>query len=36
MVEAMQHADDLYFDTVSQIHMPRWSSGRVVLVGDAA
>jgi 2-polyprenyl-6-methoxyphenol hydroxylase-like FAD-dependent oxidoreductase len=36
LVEAMQHADDLYFDTVSQIHMPRWSSGRVVLVGDAA
>jgi 2-polyprenyl-6-methoxyphenol hydroxylase-like FAD-dependent oxidoreductase len=36
MVEAMLHADDLYFDTVSQIHMPRWSSGRVVLVGDAA
>jgi 2-polyprenyl-6-methoxyphenol hydroxylase-like FAD-dependent oxidoreductase len=36
LVEAMQHADDLYFDTVSQIHMSRWSSGRVVLVGDAA
>ena len=36
MVEAMQSADDLFFDTVSQIHMPRWSSGRVVLVGDAA
>jgi 2-polyprenyl-6-methoxyphenol hydroxylase-like FAD-dependent oxidoreductase len=36
LVEAMQCADDLYFDTVSQIHMPRWSSGRVVLVGDAA
>jgi 2-polyprenyl-6-methoxyphenol hydroxylase-like FAD-dependent oxidoreductase len=36
LVEAMQSADDLYFDTVSQIHMPRWSAGRVVLVGDAA
>ena len=36
LVEAMQGADDLFFDTVSQIHMPRWSSGRVVLVGDAA
>jgi 2-polyprenyl-6-methoxyphenol hydroxylase-like FAD-dependent oxidoreductase len=36
LVEAMQHAEDLYFDTVSQIYMPRWSSGRVVLVGDAA
>jgi 2-polyprenyl-6-methoxyphenol hydroxylase-like FAD-dependent oxidoreductase len=35
-VEAMQRADDIFFDTVSQIHMPRWSSGRVALVGDAA
>jgi 2-polyprenyl-6-methoxyphenol hydroxylase-like FAD-dependent oxidoreductase len=35
-VEAMPRADDLFFDTVSQIHMPRWSSGRVALVGDAA
>lgn len=25
----------LYFDAVSQIEMPRWSTGRVVLVGDA-
>jgi len=32
----MRHSEDLYFDTVSQIHMPHWSSGRVVLVGDAA
>ena len=36
MVDAMRKADDLYFDSVSQIHMPAWSSGRVVLVGDAA
>ena len=36
MLEAMRHATDLYFDTVSQIHMPRWSRGRVALVGDAA
>jgi 2-polyprenyl-6-methoxyphenol hydroxylase-like FAD-dependent oxidoreductase len=36
LVEAMQRADDLFFDTVSQIHVPRWSSGRVALVGDAA
>ncbi|USX52578.1 FAD-dependent monooxygenase [Lentzea sp. HUAS12] len=36
MVKAMQEADDLFFDTVSQIRMPRWSSGRVALVGDAA
>jgi 2-polyprenyl-6-methoxyphenol hydroxylase-like FAD-dependent oxidoreductase len=36
LVSAMQRADDLFFDTVSQIHMPRWSSGRVALAGDAA
>jgi 2-polyprenyl-6-methoxyphenol hydroxylase-like FAD-dependent oxidoreductase len=36
MVDAMLKADDLYFDSVSQIHMPAWSSGRVVLAGDAA
>lgn len=36
MVEALGHADDLFFDTVSQIRMPCWSKGRVALVGDAA
>ncbi|QFU88403.1 FAD-dependent monooxygenase [Amycolatopsis sp. YIM 10] len=36
MVAAMRDADDLFFDTVSQIHLPHWSSGRVGLVGDAA
>jgi 2-polyprenyl-6-methoxyphenol hydroxylase-like FAD-dependent oxidoreductase len=28
--------NELYFDSVSQIHMPSWHRGRVVLVGDAA
>lgn len=36
MVDALRHADDLFFDTVSQIRMPHWSNGRVALVGDAA
>ena len=36
LVEAMRRADDLYFDTVSQIRMPCWSKGRVGLVGDSA
>jgi 2-polyprenyl-6-methoxyphenol hydroxylase-like FAD-dependent oxidoreductase len=36
MVSAMRAADDLFFDVVSQIHLPRWSAGRVALVGDAA
>ena len=33
----MLKAEDLCFDSVSQVHMPGcWSSGRVVLCGDAA
>ncbi|MFI9848559.1 FAD-dependent monooxygenase [Nonomuraea sp. NPDC051941] len=36
MLAAMRDADDVFFDAVGQIHMPRWSSGRVALVGDAA
>jgi 2-polyprenyl-6-methoxyphenol hydroxylase-like FAD-dependent oxidoreductase len=35
LLEKMQTAPDLYFDTVSQIRMQRWSDGRVVLLGDA-
>ncbi|MFD2420878.1 FAD-dependent monooxygenase [Amycolatopsis pigmentata] len=35
MVAAMNQADDLFFDVVSQIRMPHWSSGRVSLIGDA-
>ncbi|GAA1619148.1 hypothetical protein [Actinoplanes couchii] len=27
---------EVYFDRVSQVALPRWSSGRVVLLGDAA
>jgi len=29
-------ASDLYFDSVSQVRMDRWTKGRVALVGDAA
>ena len=36
MVDALRRADDLFFDTVSQIRMPCWSNGRVAFVGDAA
>ncbi len=36
MLAALDDAKDLYFDVVSQIHMDRWSRGRVLLVGDAA
>jgi 2-polyprenyl-6-methoxyphenol hydroxylase-like FAD-dependent oxidoreductase len=33
LVAAMREADDLFFDIVSQIHMPTWAHGRVALVG---
>jgi len=36
MLAALDRVDELYFDSMSQIVMPRWSSGRVGLVGDAA
>jgi 2-polyprenyl-6-methoxyphenol hydroxylase-like FAD-dependent oxidoreductase len=36
LLEMMPAATDWYFDTAAQIDMPRWSRGRVVLVGDAA
>jgi 2-polyprenyl-6-methoxyphenol hydroxylase-like FAD-dependent oxidoreductase len=36
ILRAMDQADEVYFDRVSQIQLPRWSSGRVSLIGDAA
>ncbi|WP_370968230.1 FAD-dependent monooxygenase [Amycolatopsis sp. cg9] len=36
LLEALPAADDLYVDSISQIHLDRWSKGRVVLLGDAA
>lgn len=36
LLDTVREAEDIYFDSVSQVHMPRWSHGRVVLVGDAA
>ena len=35
LLAAMQAATDFYFDELSQITMPTWSTGRVALVGDA-
>jgi 2-polyprenyl-6-methoxyphenol hydroxylase-like FAD-dependent oxidoreductase len=34
--EQVSTADDLYFDAVSEVRMPRWSWGGVGLLGDAA
>ncbi len=36
MLDLMAQAKDFYFDAVSQIRMPSWTTGRVALVGDAA
>lgn len=36
ILDAMEGVEDIYFDRVSQIHLPCWSSGRVALIGDAA
>ncbi len=36
MIDELARVDDLYLDDIGQIRMSRWSSGRVVLVGDAA
>jgi len=36
ILAAMDDAEDIYFDRVSQIEMPAWSKGRVALLGDAA
>lgn len=36
VIDTALGAEDVYFDTVSQIRMDRWSTDRVALVGDAA
>jgi 2-polyprenyl-6-methoxyphenol hydroxylase-like FAD-dependent oxidoreductase len=36
LLAAMDTADDFYCDAMTQIELPRWSAGRVALVGDAA
>ena len=36
VLDALENASDLYLDAVGQVKMPRWSKGRIALVGDAA
>ncbi|GAA3164589.1 FAD-dependent monooxygenase [Nonomuraea salmonea] len=36
VLEALESAEEVLFDSVEQVHMDRWHRGRVVLVGDAA
>lgn len=35
LLEAVWDTPDFYFDSLSQIHLHHWSTGRVVLIGDA-
>jgi 2-polyprenyl-6-methoxyphenol hydroxylase-like FAD-dependent oxidoreductase len=36
LLDAATNDNELYFDSVSQIHLPCWHRGQVVLVGDSA
>jgi 2-polyprenyl-6-methoxyphenol hydroxylase-like FAD-dependent oxidoreductase len=36
LLEQLKHTDDLYFARVGEVRIDRWSSGRAVLLGDAA
>ncbi|WP_319460118.1 FAD-dependent monooxygenase [Micromonospora sp. RTP1Z1] len=36
LLDAMWDAPDFYLDSMSQVRMDRWSTGRIALVGDAA
>lgn len=36
ILAALDGSQQVYFDRVSQIHLDRWSIGRIALVGDAA
>jgi 2-polyprenyl-6-methoxyphenol hydroxylase-like FAD-dependent oxidoreductase len=36
LLDRVRTADDLYFDSVSQVRLPTWSRGRVALLGDSA
>lgn len=35
LLETLREAPELYFDSISRVTMPRWSRGRVALLGDA-
>ena len=36
VLDSLEQAPDHVFDSIHQVKMPRWSTGRVMLVGDAA
>jgi 2-polyprenyl-6-methoxyphenol hydroxylase-like FAD-dependent oxidoreductase len=36
LLDGLRDATEVYFDSISRVSVPRWSSGRVALLGDAA
>ncbi|RYY37921.1 MAG: FAD-binding monooxygenase [Sphingobacteriaceae bacterium] len=36
LIKEIDKSNDLYFDRLSQVKAPKWSEGRVAIVGDAA
>ena len=36
LLDTLWQADDLYFDAISRVDVPHWSTGRIALLGDAA
>ncbi|HXH33743.1 MAG TPA: FAD-dependent monooxygenase [Plantibacter sp.] len=36
ILDAMDNVDDIYYESIGQVRSPRWASGRVALLGDAA
>ncbi|MER5413483.1 FAD-dependent monooxygenase [Streptomyces virginiae] len=36
LLDSLDTADDLYFDSISRADAPAWSTGRIALLGDAA
>lgn len=33
---ALDDAEDIYYESIGQVRTPRWASGRIALLGDAA
>ncbi|GAB7033424.1 hypothetical protein JCM4914_48850 [Streptomyces platensis subsp. malvinus] len=36
LIDTLWEADELYFDSLSRVDVPCWSTGRIALLGDAA
>ncbi|MFE6688091.1 FAD-dependent monooxygenase [Streptomyces sp. NPDC057743] len=36
LIETLWNTDTLYFDSISRVDVPTWSTGRIALLGDAA